>query len=146
MKSMKRKKAMWVSKVARGRGAKARVFRGGKERTSGGLKKSDLVKNKDGKVVSRKASQRAKNSKNGKKIAAFGKAVAQARRALGIKGFVPVGGKTARGQALLKKSAIALQEVNIPWHIRMFAVCMLKTLVSLCSRSMVTAFRTMEQN
>merc|ERR1719318_25652 len=114
MKSMKRKKAMWVSKVARGRGAKARVFRGGKERTSGGLKKSDLVKNKDGKVVSRKASQRAKNSKNGKKIAAFGKvvsrkasqraknskngkkiaafgkAVAQARKALGIKGFVPV--------------------------------------------------------
>merc|ERR1719153_305713 len=101
MKSMKRKKAMRVSKVARGRGAKARVFRGGKERTSGGLKKSDLVKNKDGKVVSRKASQRAKN---GKKIAAFGKAVAQARRALGIKGFVPVGGKTSRGQALLKKA------------------------------------------
>merc|ERR1719474_1145255 len=104
MKTMKRKKAMRVSKVARGRGAKARVFRGGKERTSGGLKKSDLVKNKDGKVGSRKASQRAKNSKNGKKIAAFGKAVAQARKALGIKGFVPVGGKTSRGQALLKKA------------------------------------------
>merc|ERR1719318_191679 len=80
MKSMKRKKAMRVSKVARGRGAKARVFRGGKERTSGGLKKSDLVKNKDG------------------------KAVVQARKALGIKGFVPVGGKTSRGQALLKKA------------------------------------------
>merc|ERR1719341_979229 len=101
MKSMKRKKAMRVSKVAKGRGAKARVFRGSKEKTSGGLKKSDLVKNKSGKVVSKAASQRAKNSK---KIAAWGKATKEARKALGIKGFVPVGGKTAKGQALLKKA------------------------------------------
>merc|ERR1712112_384300 len=106
MKSMKKRamKAKRKSKVAKGRGAKARVFRGAKERTSGGLKKSDLTRNKDGKVVSKKASDRAKKSKNGKKIVAFGKAVAQARRALGIKGFVPVGGKTSRGQALLKKA------------------------------------------
>ena len=78
------------------------VFLGTKERTSGGLKKSDLTKNRDGKVVSKKASDRAK--KTGKHIAKFGKAVAQARKSLGIKGFVPVGGKTARGQALLKKA------------------------------------------
>merc|ERR1719341_1343320 len=96
------KKAMKKSKVAKGRGAKARVFLGTKERTSGGLKKSDLTKNRDGKVVSKRASDRAK--KTGKHIAKFGKAVAQARKSLGIKGFVPVGGKTARGQALLKKA------------------------------------------
>merc|ERR1719237_773387 len=121
MKSMKRKKAMRVSKIAKGRGAKARVFRGSKEKTGGGLKKSDLIKNKSGKVVSKAASQRAKNSKNGKKIAAWGKATKEARKALGIKGFVPVGGKTSRGQALLKKTAISLQEVNMPRHIRIFA-------------------------
>merc|ERR1719350_1020957 len=88
-KTMK-KKAKKVSKIARGRGAKARVFRGSKEKTGGGLKKSDLIKNKSGKVVSKAASQRAKNSKNGKKIAAWGKATKEARKALGIKGFVPV--------------------------------------------------------
>merc|ERR1711990_589115 len=55
MKSMKRKKAMRVSKVAKGRGAKARVMNGTKERTVGGLKKSDLTKNKQGKVVSKKS-------------------------------------------------------------------------------------------
>merc|ERR1719341_2892885 len=99
MKAMKAIKAK--NKVV---GKKHLVFRGSKERTRGGLKKSDLMKNKRGKVVSKKASDRAKKSKNGKTIAAFGKAVAQARRALGIKGFVPVGGKTSRGQALLKKA------------------------------------------
>jgi len=51
-KSMKKggmkRKAKRVSKVAKGRGAKARVFRGTKARTSGGLKKSDLMRNKSG--------------------------------------------------------------------------------------------------
>ena len=51
-KSRKMKKR--VSKVAKGKTAKSRVFRGTKERTSGGLKKSDLIKNARGKVVSRK--------------------------------------------------------------------------------------------
>merc|ERR1711862_359403 len=98
----KMKKAMKAPKVAKGRGAKARVFKGKKEKTSGGLKKSDLVKSKSGKIVSKKASLRAKNSKNGKKIAKWGVSVKAARRSLGIKGFCPVGGKTAKGQQLLK--------------------------------------------
>merc|ERR1719494_1550037 len=99
MKVMKKSvKAMKVMKAMKAKNKvvseKCLVFRGLKERTRGGLKKSDLIKNKRGKVVNKKASDRAKKSKNGKTIAAFGKAVAQARKALGIKGFVPVGGKT----------------------------------------------------
>ena len=64
-----------VSKVAKGKTAKARVFRGTKERTSGGLKKSDLIKNARGKVVSRKKSNLAKSHRGGKFISKWGKAV-----------------------------------------------------------------------
>merc|ERR1712179_349677 len=101
---MKKRKAKRVSKVAKGRGAKARVFRGTKARTSGGLKKSDLVRNKRGKIVSRKRSERGKRLSNKYGIAKFGLAVKAARKALGIKGFQAIGGKTAKGQALLKKA------------------------------------------
>jgi hypothetical protein len=66
------------------------------------LKKSDIVKNKRGRYVSKKASNRAKNSKSGKIISKWGNALKQARKQLGIKGFVPVGGKTPKGQALYK--------------------------------------------
>merc|ERR1712133_131142 len=104
MKSMKAKKTMKKSVIARGRGAKARVFRGIKAKTQGGLKKTDLVKNKRGKVVSRKQSEASKKKfrKNGLDKSAA--AVKSARKALGIRGFVPIGGKTSRGQALLKKA------------------------------------------
>merc|ERR1711990_1158157 len=104
MKAMKRKKAMRVSKVAKGRGAKARVMNGTKERTVGGLKKSDLTKNKQGKVVSKKSRAAGLRAYQKNGLAKFGKAVQAARKALGVKGFVPVGGKTAKGQALLKKA------------------------------------------
>merc|ERR1712150_182974 len=99
----KRKMAMKKSIVAKGKRGKASVFRGTKHHTSGGLQKKDLKKNKAGKIVSAKASARAKNSKNGKKIAAWGLAVKAARKALGIKGFLPVGGKTSAGKALHAK-------------------------------------------
>merc|ERR1712018_748628 len=101
-KAMKKKKAKRVSKVAKGRGAKARVFRGTKVRTSGGLKKSALIKNEHGRVVSKKA--HAHGKKAYRNVAKFANAVKAARKSLGIKGFVPIGGKTAKGQALLKKA------------------------------------------
>merc|ERR1712133_320783 len=106
-KSMKkggmRKKAMKKSVIARGRGAKARVFRGIKAKTSGGLKKTDLIKNKRGKIVSKKASLNGKKSfaKNG--ISKWAEATKKARKALNIKGFVPIGGSSAQGKALLAK-------------------------------------------
>merc|ERR1711942_564050 len=100
-KAMK-KKAKRVSKIAKGRGAKARVFAGKKVKTSGGLKKSSLIRNKHGRVVSKKA--HAHGKKAYKNVQKFANAVKAARKALGIKGFVPIGGKTAKGQALLKKA------------------------------------------
>merc|ERR1711904_492668 len=60
MKAMAAMKAMKVSKIAKGKYKKALVFRGSKEKTSGGLKKSDLIKNANGKIVSKKASAVAK--------------------------------------------------------------------------------------
>merc|ERR1739838_753953 len=57
MKGMK-KKAMKKSVIAKGKRAKSSVFRGTKVKTSGGLKKADLKKNKAGHVVSRKRSAR----------------------------------------------------------------------------------------
>merc|ERR1719309_1536016 len=91
------KKAKRVSKIARGRYRLSQVFKGRKEKTVGGLKKSDLTKNKHGRVVSKKKSAFGQKSK-------FIKAVMLARKQLGIKGFQAVGGKTAKGQALLKKA------------------------------------------
>merc|ERR1712121_106275 len=74
-KSGMKKKAMRVSKIARGKRAKSSVFRGTKAATSGGLKKSDLTRNKNGKVVSKKASAQGKKlyQKNG--LAKWTKAV-----------------------------------------------------------------------
>merc|ERR1719193_1186145 len=92
-----RKKAMRVSTIAKGRMRKSQVWKGRKVKTVGGLKKGDLVKNKNGKIVSRKMMVKGQKLK-------FPKAVVAARKALGIKGFCPIGGKTAKGQALLKKA------------------------------------------
>jgi hypothetical protein len=82
---MKAMKAMKVSKIAKGKMAKSMVLRGSREKTTGGLKKTDLMKNKAGKVVSKKASAAGKK-KLGKWIAAVDKA----RKALGVKGFVAI--------------------------------------------------------
>jgi hypothetical protein len=99
MKGMKRK-AMKKSVIAKGKRGKSSVFRGTKVKTSGGLKKSDLKKNKRGKVVSAKSS--AAGKKNFKNISKWLKATQAARKSLKIKGFCPIGGKTAAGQRFLK--------------------------------------------
>merc|ERR1712001_462167 len=106
---MGRKKAMKKSVIAKGKFAKSQVFRGTKAKTTSGLKKSDLRKNKDGRIVSKKRSDQAKRQfqKNG--LGKWFKAVKDARKALGHKGFVPVGGKTAKGQALYKKAKSLLR-------------------------------------
>merc|ERR1712061_433973 len=73
MKTMK-KRAMKkrVSKIARGRMSHALVLRGAREKTVGGLTKGDLMRNKRGKVVS-----------------------PTARKALNVKGFVAINGKSS---------------------------------------------------
>jgi len=102
-KAMK-KKAMKKSVIAKGKLAKAMVLRGSKVRTVGGLKKENLKKNKQGKIVSKKASDRAKKAYVGSAIQKWTTAVQKAKKELNLKGMVPVGGKTAQGRALYAKA------------------------------------------
>merc|ERR1712087_652846 len=97
--SMKYKRA---SKIATGRMAKAMVFKGRKEKTSGGLRQDALMKNKRGKIVSKKASANGKVSF--RKIEPWLDAVMEAREALHTKGFVAINGKSLHGQALYAKA------------------------------------------
>merc|ERR1712224_309410 len=96
-KAMRAMKKKAVSKVAKGRMAKVVVFRGSKEKTSGGLTSTDLIKNKYGRIVSKKASLRAKKNNY---IKGWTTAVQKARKALGLKGFVAI----KKGSALYKKA------------------------------------------
>merc|ERR1719367_2435475 len=95
------KKRVMKKKVT---GKKYQVFKGLKEKTVGGLKKTDLKKNKQGKVVSKSRSDNAKKAKSYKRIMEWAKCVQVARKSLGLKGFIAVGGKSPQGQALLKKT------------------------------------------
>merc|ERR1712087_1046544 len=104
MKAKAKKKAMKNSVVAKGKLAKAMVLRGSKVKTSGGLKKENLKKNSAGKIVSKKASDRAKKAYAGSAIQKWIKAVQQAKKELNLKGMVFVGGKTAQGRALYAKA------------------------------------------
>merc|ERR550532_993544 len=91
-KVMKAMKAMKVMKVSK-RMAKVIAFRGGNTGGATRLKKENLVKNKTGKVVSKKKSLLGKKSP-------WIVAVAAARKALGVKGFCAI----KKGSALYKKA------------------------------------------
>mmetsp|Transcript_25837 Transcript_25837/g.41391 ORF Transcript_25837/g.41391 Transcript_25837/m.41391 type:complete len:143 (-) Transcript_25837:169-597(-) len=93
------KKAMKKSTIANGQRRKVVVFRGTKLKTSGGLKRADLIKSKTGKVVSRKASAAGKKAYASiNSIKGWTDAVQKARRELGVKGFVAI----KKGTALYK--------------------------------------------
>jgi DVNP family len=66
-------------------GSRAQVYHGNADQTAGGLKKKDL-KMKDGEIVS-------KHKSKGEKKNPWIKAVAKAKKELGIKGFALVQGK-----------------------------------------------------
>merc|ERR1719217_727683 len=98
MKAMKAMKKKAVSKIAKGKMAKSVVFRGTKAKTVGGLTASDLVKNKRGKIVSKKSL--AAGKKAYANIKGWTVAVQKARKALNVKGFVAV----KKGSPLYKKA------------------------------------------
>uniref|UniRef100_A0A7S1KVA9 Uncharacterized protein n=1 Tax=Alexandrium catenella TaxID=2925 RepID=A0A7S1KVA9_ALECA len=102
MKAMKAMKKAMKSIVARGKLSKSQVYKGRKVKTVGGLKASDITKNKYGKYVSKKASARAKTN-------VWAKAIAAARKALGLKGFVPIN-KGPEGKALYAKAKTILEK------------------------------------
>ena len=89
MKAMKAMKAKRVSKIAKGKRARAVVFSGTKEKTASGLKKSDLMKSKTGKIVSKKAHAAALR-RYATNVKGWITAVQKARKALGVKGFQAV--------------------------------------------------------
>merc|ERR1712072_1324233 len=95
-------KAKRVSKVGKGRLAKALVLRGSKEKTVGGLTRDALMRNKRGKVVSKKAS--AVGKQRFRNIETWVSSVVAARKALQVTGFVAINGKSLQGKALYVKS------------------------------------------
>eukprot|EP00440_Ansanella_granifera_P038188 gb/GFBE01041438.1/.p1 GENE.gb/GFBE01041438.1/~~gb/GFBE01041438.1/.p1 ORF type:complete len:139 (+),score=57.95 gb/GFBE01041438.1/:1-417(+) len=112
MKAMKAPmKAKRVSKIATGRYAKVMVFRGKKEKTTGGLKQDALMKNKNGKVVSKKRS--ALGKRQFKNIEGWLEAVMAAREALHTTGFVAIKGKSLQGQALYVKAKQILRAGSV---------------------------------
>merc|ERR1719499_1241399 len=93
------KKAKKVSIIAKGSRAKSSVFSGRKQKTSGGLTRESLMKNRNGRVVSKKRSAHARKAYARSPIKAWADAVKAARKALGVTGFVAIGGKSAAGRA-----------------------------------------------
>jgi len=101
-------KAKRVSKVARGRLAKAMVMRGKFEKTVGGLRAEALMKNKNGKVVSKKAS-----ISNTQKSKCWIVSVMSARKLLNLDKFVAVNGKSVHGKDLYLKAKAAYEEKQL---------------------------------
>merc|ERR1719316_2461511 len=91
-------KAMKAKKISK-RYAKAVAFRGGNTGGATKLTKADLVKSKSGKIVSKKRSLLSKK-RYASGIGKWTKAVQQARKELGVKGFVAI----KKGTALYKKA------------------------------------------
>merc|ERR1711977_746092 len=98
MKAMRAMKKKAVSKIAKGKFARSVVFRGTKAKTQSGLTKTDLIKNKRGKIVTKKSL--AAGKKAYANIKGWTAAVQKARKALGVKGFVAV----KKGSPLYKKA------------------------------------------
>merc|ERR1711988_1751020 len=105
MKAMKVMKSKKVSFIAKGPRAKAVVFLGlgSTTKTSSGFKKTDLMKSKTGKIVTKKS--HAAGRKAYKNIKGWTTACQQARKDLGVKGFVAIKKGTA-----LYKAAKAIHE------------------------------------
>ena len=70
-------------------GKKWQVWKGTRVKTVGGLTKKDLMLNKNGKAVSKKASSRAKKNMKNNGIGKWCAAIKQARKELNLQGFVP---------------------------------------------------------
>merc|ERR1719296_146119 len=99
-----------VTKVARGRMAKALVLRGTKEKTSGGLTKDLLIRNKRGKIVSKRAS--ANGKRRYKQIEDWTEACVEARDLLHIRGFLAINGKSLQGRALYMKAQMLREKAR----------------------------------
>merc|ERR1712039_473303 len=103
MKGARVMKSKRVSKIARGKRARSQVLRGTKEKTLSGMTKDSLMRNKYGKIVSKKASAAAKKRYQTSGAKLWAECIKQARKSLNLKGFVAINGKQAEGKALYAK-------------------------------------------
>merc|ERR1712007_153478 len=87
-KAMKAMKAKRVSVIAKGKNMRSVVFSGSKSKTATGFVKSDLMKNKRGKIVTK--AQNAAGKKSYKLISGWTAACKKARAELGLTGFVAI--------------------------------------------------------
>ena len=87
-----------MARRVRVRGTRRQVWNGSRHHTNSGHAKSHLMKNKNGKVVTKKA--HAAGRRAYKNIRGWTQAVSKARKALGITGFCAV----KKGTALYKKA------------------------------------------
>lgn len=78
-------------------GTKAKVWNGTKKYTKSGLMKKDLLRNKHGKIITRKQYKMGQKLKKSPWV----KACIKARKMLGLKGFVPLN-KGVEGKAYYK--------------------------------------------
>merc|ERR1712183_1034759 len=75
-------------KRAKVRGSRRQVWNGTRSKTMGSLQKGDLIQNKRGRIVSKKASKVGKKRYN-QHLKPWVAAFTKARKNLGITGFVP---------------------------------------------------------
>ena len=87
-----------MARRVRVRGSRRQVWNGSRQKTMGGLSKSDFMTNKNGRLVSKK--QHARGMRQYKNIRGWIQAVSKARKALGITGFCAV----KKGTPLYKKA------------------------------------------
>merc|ERR1712185_187624 len=93
-----------TSKIARGKLAKSQVLKGRKEKTTGGLTKDQLTRNKNGRIVSKRRSATMKKLYATSALRRWTQATKAARRALNVTGFCAMNGKTAHGKAVYAKA------------------------------------------
>merc|ERR1712187_986656 len=120
---MKAQKAMKVSKVAKGKHARAVVFRGNKEKTGSGMTKDKLIKNKAGKIVSKARSALSKKRFATSPLKKWMDTVKQARKQLNVKGFCAVNGKSAQGKALYAKAKSIFGKGSVRFLFRVVWLC-----------------------
>jgi len=80
------------------------VLAGKKQKTTSGLTKDKLMKNKYGKIVSKARSALSKRRYATSSIKTWAEAVKTARKSLSLTGFVAINGKSAQGKALYAKT------------------------------------------
>uniref|UniRef100_A0A7S1A8A5 Uncharacterized protein n=1 Tax=Noctiluca scintillans TaxID=2966 RepID=A0A7S1A8A5_NOCSC len=92
------------SVVARGSRMRVAVFLGRKHKTYTGLTKNDLMKNADGRIVSKRSSALSRKRWVGSRCQEWNKAVVAARKQLSLVGFVAVNSPSPQGRALYVKA------------------------------------------